>query len=103
LRAILPSVDAIEVFNARILGDGPNRRAADLAAEVGLPGTVGSDAHAALELGRAVMLMEPFSDGFSFLQALPHAVVRTQRSSAAVHVLSRLAAWRWRLGWRPPA
>ncbi len=51
LRRILPLVDALEVFNARTLSDGPNRRAAALAEAESLLGTSGSDAHTLGELG----------------------------------------------------
>lgn len=101
LQEILPLVDALEVFNARTYGDGPNRRAAALAAQAGLPGTVGSDAHAYWELGRAVLRLEPFSDASGLRQALRHAEIRARRSPAAIHLLSRFASLRWRLGWRP--
>lgn len=103
LQDILGLVDALEVFNARTLGDGPNRRAAALAASAGLPGTAGSDAHAYAELGRAVLKMEPFADAAGMRASLRTAEVRARRSPAAVHLLSRYASWRWRLGWRPQA
>jgi predicted metal-dependent phosphoesterase TrpH len=101
LQDILALVDALEVFNARTYSDGPNRRAAALAAQSGLTGTVGSDAHAYWELGRAVLRLEPFFDAGGLRQALRKAEVRARRSPAAVHLLSRFASLRWRLGWRP--
>lgn len=102
LQDILGLVDALEVFNARTLSSGPNRRAAALAAQSGLPGTAGSDAHAYAELGRAVVRTEAFDDADGMRAALRKGEIRARRSPATVHLYSRLASWRWRLGWRPP-
>lgn len=102
LRAILPLVDAIEVFNSRCTVEEPNRRAAALAREAGLPGTAGSDAHAAPELGRAGLRLPPFSDAEGFRRALRHAQVEGRLSSPFVHIYSRYAVWRKMMGWQPP-
>lgn len=101
LKDILALVDALEVFNARTYSDAPNRLAAVLADQSGLPGTVGSDAHAYGELGRAVLRLESFSGAAGLRQALRGAEIRARRSPATVHLLSRFASLRWRLGWRP--
>jgi len=47
LLAILPEVDAIEVFNARCWSPAFNRQAQEFAEQHHLAGAVGSDAHAA--------------------------------------------------------
>jgi len=60
LLEILPLVDAIEVFNSRCMLPGFNRRARRFAERHNIPGTVGSDAHAAFEVGRSLMRLEPF-------------------------------------------
>jgi predicted metal-dependent phosphoesterase TrpH len=60
LLEILPSVDAIEVFNSRCMLPGFNRLARRFAEKHNIPGTVGSDAHATFELGRSLMQLEPF-------------------------------------------
>lgn len=57
---ILPQVDAIEVFNSRCFLPRFNREARRFAERHKLAGTVGSDAHAAYELGRSLMVLEPF-------------------------------------------
>lgn len=101
LRQILPLVDALEVFNARTLSDGPNRQAAELAQAEGLPGTAGSDAHTAMELGRAVLRLPAFRDMKGFKAALGEAQVIGRRSSPLVHLASRYATFRKRRGWRP--
>lgn len=60
LLEILPQVDAIEVYNSRCMLPRFNREARRFAEKHQLAGTVGSDAHAAFELGRSLMLLEPF-------------------------------------------
>src|SRR3970282_2279336 len=52
LAAILPLVDAIEVFNARCIYPEDNARALAFAQDHAKLGTVGSDAHSHRELGR---------------------------------------------------
>ena len=51
LLEILPLVDALEVFNARCLAGGINRRAREFAEERNMPMIAGSDAHSLVELG----------------------------------------------------
>jgi predicted metal-dependent phosphoesterase TrpH len=60
LLEILLLVDAIEVFNSRCMLPGYNRQARRFAEKHNIPGTVGSDAHAAFEVGRSLMQLEPF-------------------------------------------
>jgi hypothetical protein len=60
LLEILPLVDAIEVYNSRCMFPSFNREARRFAERHDIPGTVGSDAHAAFEVGRSVMRLEPF-------------------------------------------
>ncbi len=100
LEAILPLVDALEVFNARSWRAAANRRAAEVARRAGLPGTAGSDAHAYAEVGRVRMRLPAFSDPASFLRVLSAGEVLGRRSSPLVHLYSRYAALAKRLGWR---
>jgi hypothetical protein len=53
LLEILPQVDAIEVYNSRCMLPSFNWEAQRFAEKHNLAGTVGSDAHAAFELGKA--------------------------------------------------
>ena len=69
LLEIAPLVDAIEVFNSRCMKPDANSLAASFALQHNLPGTAGSDAHAAFELGRARLLLLPF-DGPDGLRAV---------------------------------
>ena len=103
LREILPLVDAIEIFNARVVTGGHNRRAAELATKAGKPATAGSDAHAYLEVGRTTMRLPAFEDARGLRAALQAGEVIGRRSPYWVHLLSRYAAWRKKSGWRMPA
>jgi len=103
LRRLLPRLDALEVFNARTYGAGPNARASAFARDAGLPGLAGSDAHAAFEIGRGLTRLAPFSDAASFRRALATARLVRRRSPAWVHLVSRYAVLRKRLGSVPGA
>lgn len=103
LHEILPLVDAVEVFNARVATPAENRRAAEVTAAAGKPGTAGSDAHAYLEVGRTTMRLPDFHDAESLRAALSAGEVRGRLSPYWVHLLSRYAVWRKTVGWKPPA
>jgi predicted metal-dependent phosphoesterase TrpH len=100
LREILPLVDAVEVFNARVATPAENRRAAEVADAAHKPGIAGSDAHAYLEVGRATTRLPTFSDAASLRTALASCKVYGRLSPYWVHLLSRYAAWRKKSGWR---
>ena len=91
LLEIAPLVDAIEIFNARCMSPDFNRQAVEFAREHHLAGTVGSDAHAAFEIGRAAMLLPDFHDANSFKEAIPNAQFETRLSSPLVRFTSRYA------------
>jgi hypothetical protein len=91
LQAILPLVDAIETFNARCVFSEFNERAQALADAYHLPGTVGSDAHATLELGQAMMILPAFVDQRSFRAVLPMAKYDLHLSPFWYHLFSRAA------------
>jgi predicted metal-dependent phosphoesterase TrpH len=63
-------IDAIEVVNGKTSLASLNRKAADLAAEFGLPGGAGSDAHVPDAVGAACVELPDFTDAASFLAAL---------------------------------
>ena len=91
LEAILPLVDAVEVFNSRCIRQEMNHQARDLALRRGIPGTVGSDAHSLREIGRATLLLPAFSDATELRRALPQARQLVRRSSPMVHLISTFA------------
>jgi predicted metal-dependent phosphoesterase TrpH len=97
LLEILPLVDAIETFNARCLRADYNARAASFAREHDLAGTVGSDAHAAFELGRAHLALPRFENGEGLRSVIRQAEAITRLSSPLVHFTSRYATFAKRL------
>jgi len=100
LLAIVDLVDAIEVFNARCMHPAPNLEAQAFAGRHNLPGTAGSDAHAAFEVGKALMLIPPFTDADSLRQSLGKSEFDVRLSPPWVHFWSRYAKWRRQiLGW----
>lgn len=92
LIAILPEVDAIEVFNSRCVFKADNARALAFAQQHGKLCAVGSDAHYQLELGHAVVKM-PHIPGTpaELLAGLAQAEFLCQLSSPFVHTLNMLA------------
>lgn len=101
LGEIIELVDAIEVFNARCFTAKENEAAADYAQAHNVLGTVGSDAHAPVELGKATQLMSPFTDMASFAEALNTAQPDTRLSPWWVHGLSSVAKWQRKYLKRP--
>jgi len=96
LARIRDQLDCVEVFNARCLLPADNRRVAAWATKMGLPGTAGSDAHHAIEIGRAYVEMPPFTDGDDFLEKLALGRVQGRMSPLWVHFLSTWAKMRKR-------
>jgi predicted metal-dependent phosphoesterase TrpH len=101
LDQIIGLVDAIEVFNARCFSQQENDEAAQYASEHNVLGTVGSDAHAPLEVGRATLLMQPFEGPDSFAEALKIADHDVRLSPWWVHGLSTIAKWQRKYLKRP--
>jgi predicted metal-dependent phosphoesterase TrpH len=91
LLEILPLVDAIEVYNSRCMLPRFNQRAQQLAEKYQLAGTVGSDAHAAFELGQSLMILEPFTGPDMLRAVIRRGVPRVKRSPAWVRLVSRFA------------
>jgi predicted metal-dependent phosphoesterase TrpH len=102
LERIAGQVDVIEVLNARLHSTERNQLADRFAAERGLLRGAGSDAHTALEVGRAGVEMPPFDDAASFKAALRQATVFGRPSHPAVHLASTFAKIRKKYlpGWR---
>jgi predicted metal-dependent phosphoesterase TrpH len=98
LLGIVGLVDAIEVYNSRCVSPASNWRAEEFARRHNLPGTVGSDAHTAFELGRSTLLMEPFEDADGLRRAISGATAHTRLSPPWIHLTSRYATFRKRLG-----
>lgn len=101
LLEILPLVDAIEVYNSRCVSPSFNRRAMGFARQHRVAGTVGSDAHAAFELGRSLLLLEPFEGPDGMRKVIRAAQFETHWSPPWFHLTSRYATlWKRIIGYR---
>jgi hypothetical protein len=98
LLEVVPLVDAIETFNSRCMRPGQNRAASLFAEQHGLAGTVGSDAHTCWELGRSTLMLLPFRNAEELRGVLRQGEPRTRWSPPWIHLTSRYAALRKRLG-----
>jgi len=94
LLEILPVVDAIETFNSRCWSPEFNQRAQKFAKKHSIPGTVGSDAHAPLELGRAVLLLEQFQGSDELRTVIRSGIPKVRWSPPWFHLISRYAVIR---------
>ena len=94
LLEIVPLVDAIEIFNARCTSSEDNQRAVEFARQHHLPGTAGSDAHAAFELGKARLELPQFEGPDELRKVIPKGVVKGGLSPFWVHFASYYARWR---------
>jgi predicted metal-dependent phosphoesterase TrpH len=92
LLEILPDVDAIEVYNSRCMFPSFNRRAREFAEKHSIAGTVGSDAHAAFEVGRSVMLLEQFTGPEELRQVINRGIPQVKWSPPWFHLTSRYAS-----------
>jgi predicted metal-dependent phosphoesterase TrpH len=97
LLQILPEVDAIEVYNSRCMHPRFNREARAFAQKHNIAGTVGSDAHAAFELGRSLMMLEPFEGPDELRKVIRSGFPQTRWSPPWIHATSRYASFRKRL------
>ena len=89
---ILPDVDAIEIYNSRCMFPRFNRRAKEFAVKHNLAGTVGSDAHAAFEVGRSVLLLDQFSGPQEMRAVIRRGIPQVKWSPWWFHLTSRYAS-----------
>ena len=94
-------LDFIEALNARIVLPDNNGRALRFARDHGLAISAGSDAHSPGELGGAYVEMREFDGPPDFLEALRAGSLIGKLSSPLVHLWTRYAVLRRKLGWRP--
>jgi len=92
LLEILPLVDAIEVYNSRCMFPRFNRRAREFAERHNIPGTVGSDAHAAFEVGRSRLVVDQFEGADGLRKVIRGARIQVKGSPWWFHLLSRYAS-----------
>ncbi len=98
LLEIMPLVDAVETFNARCVNPAFNTQAQAFAQQHNLPGTVGSDAHTAFELGIATLTLPPFANGDDLRRVIRQGQAHTRLSSPLIHLTSRYAVVMKKLG-----
>lgn len=94
LLEILPLVDAIEVFNSRCMDRRFNDEARLFAEKHNIAGTVGSDAHAAFELGRSVLLLDQFEGPEGLREVIRQGIPQTKPSPPWFLLASRYAVIR---------
>jgi len=91
LLEILPEVDAIEVYNSRCMLPSFNRKSRQFAETHQLAGTVGSDAHAAFELGQSLLLLDPFEGPEELRNVIRRGIPSVRWSPPWFHFSSRYA------------
>jgi predicted metal-dependent phosphoesterase TrpH len=92
LLEILPDVDAIEVYNSRCMLPPFNWRAREFAEKHNIAGTVGSDAHAAFEVGRSLMLLDQFDGPHEMRRVIRRGIPKVKWSPPWFHLTSRYAS-----------
>jgi predicted metal-dependent phosphoesterase TrpH len=100
LERVWPTIDAIEVFNAREAIANDNRRALAFSRLHGIPGAVGSDAHRPWEIGRAYVEVDDFAGRDDFIAALKGGAVTGRLAGHAIHFYTRYDKLRKWLGRR---
>ena len=84
--ALLPLIDFIEGWNARLVAPGGNQRAAELSATHGIPSVASSDAHSIMEIGNAASILtgDPSTPaGMRAALAAPHELITGRGSFVA--------------------
>jgi hypothetical protein len=81
LLTVLPDVDALEAFNARVAIGAFNEEAARFAAKYRIPAGAGSDSHVAQGLGSVRIRMRDFDGPEEFLESLREADILTKPTS----------------------
>ncbi|MFC1897158.1 PHP-associated domain-containing protein [Chloroflexota bacterium] len=94
LEALVDQIDTIEVFNARGPFLRPSIKARAFAQKHDIPGTAGSDAHTAGEIGHAYIEMPEFNGRDDFLQALRTGKVVGHRTNPLIHFVTSWAKLR---------
>jgi predicted metal-dependent phosphoesterase TrpH len=94
LERVWPTIDAIEVFNAREAMAGDNRRALAFARLHDIPGAVGSDAHRPWEIGRAYVEIPDFTGRDDFIASLKSGAVTGRLAGHSIHFYTRYDKFR---------
>ncbi len=89
LERVWPTIDAIEVFNAREALATDNRRAAAFGKEHEIAGAVGSDAHRPWELGGAYLECDDFTGRDDFIASVRGGTVEGRLAGHSIHFWTR--------------
>jgi len=90
LERLWPQIDALEVLNGRETFPSDNGKAAAVARERRIPGTAGSDAHQASEIGLAFAEVPDFATAEELRDALRGGSVHRRSTNVAADLLARL-------------
>jgi len=90
IEELAEQIDVIEMFNSRSLLHRSSAKAQLFAQKYGIPGSAGSDAHTAHEIGNAYVEMPEFNGKDDFLNALAQGRIVGRRTNPLVHLNS---AW----------
>jgi len=90
LEEIIDKADIIEGFNSRNAFSWSNKKAFDLAKRKGILVGVGSDAHSRLEIGKAYVLIEQFTNADDFLSKLSDAELHTQKTPVLFNLVNKI-------------
>jgi predicted metal-dependent phosphoesterase TrpH len=92
LDSLIPLLDFVEIWNARLFLGSGNAHAADFAVAHQLSGVAVSDAHTVLEVGVAYTILDgPIRGAEDMRSALPRAGIVTAKGSRAVRVAMPVA------------
>lgn len=91
IEEIVEHIDVVEVFNARSPLLRSSNKARAFAEKHGLPGSAGSDAHDASEIGTVYVEMPEFKDKNEFLKSLAQGKVGGHKTSLLVHFNSSIS------------
>ena len=87
-------IDVMEIFNARCTLSSYNNKADAFALRHHIPGTAGSDSHAAGEIGRTYVEMPDFKGPADFLTSLRQGTLHKRKAGIAVHLNSTFARFK---------
>lgn len=101
MHTLIHKIDFIEALNSRIVFGVHNKRAVEFARRHDKPTSAASDAHSAREVGRSCVEMPAFTGPEDFLVSLARGRLVGRLSSPFIHMISRYATLRHKLGWKP--
>ena len=88
IEQLAEQINVIEVFNSRSFFHRSSVKAQIFAQKYGIPGSAGSDAHTAYEIGNTYVEMPEFNGKDDFLNALAKGRILRHRANPLVHLNS---------------